>query len=97
MTSTEQIDVPIIGSGPAGMSVGLHLVQTDAAWAERVLIIDKAVHPREKLCGGGRWVAQSGPAKAGLARPGPYSPVGRGVDPGSTWPIRPLHRRHSRV
>jgi menaquinone-9 beta-reductase len=47
------VDVLIVGSGPAGISTALHLVQQDKQWAERVLVLDKAVHPREKLCGGG--------------------------------------------
>ena len=47
------IDLIIVGSGPAGISTALHLVQQDPAWAGRVLVLDKAVHPREKLCGGG--------------------------------------------
>lgn len=50
---SEQVDVLIIGSGPSGSSTALHLVQQDPAWAGRILVIDKAVHPREKLCGGG--------------------------------------------
>lgn len=49
----ETVDVLIIGSGPAGMSTALHLTQQDPAWAGRILVLDKAVHPREKLCGGG--------------------------------------------
>ena len=53
MIRVEAVDVLIVGSGPAGMSTALHLVQTDSAWAERVVVVDKAVHPREKLCGGG--------------------------------------------
>ncbi|MFW6097498.1 MAG: FAD-dependent monooxygenase, partial [Chloroflexota bacterium] len=48
-----EVDVLIVGSGPSGMSTALHLVQADAGWAERILVVDKAVHPREKLCGGG--------------------------------------------
>jgi menaquinone-9 beta-reductase len=48
-----QVDVLIVGSGPSGTSTALHLVQQDLAWAERVVVVDKAVHPREKLCGGG--------------------------------------------
>ncbi len=53
LDAIEQIDVLIIGAGPAGLSTALHLVQTDPGWAQRLLVIDKAVHPREKLCGGG--------------------------------------------
>ncbi len=47
------IDVLIVGSGPAGISTALHLLQQDPAWAERLIVVDKATHPREKLCGGG--------------------------------------------
>ncbi len=53
MQQVEYVDVLIVGSGPAGSSTALHLLQKDSAWAERLLIVDKAVHPREKLCGGG--------------------------------------------
>ena len=49
----ENIDVLIVGSGPAGMSTALHLVQTNPTWAKRIVVVDKAIHPREKLCGGG--------------------------------------------
>jgi flavin-dependent dehydrogenase len=48
----ETVDVLIVGSGPAGTSTALHLVQRDPTWAGRILVLDKAVHPREKLCGG---------------------------------------------
>ena len=53
MTSIEPIDLLIVGSGPAGISTALHLVHADPRWADRMLVIDKAIHPREKLCGGG--------------------------------------------
>jgi flavin-dependent dehydrogenase len=53
MNPVELIDILIIGSGPAGMSTALHLVRTDPTWAEQMVVIDKAIHPREKLCGGG--------------------------------------------
>jgi menaquinone-9 beta-reductase len=49
----EEVDVLIAGSGPSGSSTALHLVQQDPGWAGRILVVDKAVHPREKLCGGG--------------------------------------------
>ncbi len=53
MTEAHQVDVLIIGSGPAGMATALHLIQQDPTWAGRLLVVDKAVHPRAKLCGGG--------------------------------------------
>ena len=53
MNQVEYVDILIIGSGPSGISTALHLVQRDTRWAKRVIVVDKAVHPREKLCGGG--------------------------------------------
>ena len=53
MSQIENVDVLIVGSGPSGTSTALHLVKNDPSWAERVVVVDKAVHPREKLCGGG--------------------------------------------
>lgn len=53
MKQVEEVDVLIVGSGPAGTSTALHLVRQDRSWAERIVVVDKAVHPREKLCGGG--------------------------------------------
>ena len=47
------IDLVIIGSGPAGISTALHLLQVDPGWADRMVLIEKAAHPRHKLCGGG--------------------------------------------
>ena len=46
-------DVIIIGSGPAGAATALHLLKADPALAGHVLVLDKAVHPREKICAGG--------------------------------------------
>jgi flavin-dependent dehydrogenase len=43
----------IIGAGPAGISTALHLMQIDPSWAERMVVVEKARHPRPKLCGGG--------------------------------------------
>ncbi len=76
MTEAKQIDVLIAGSGPAGISTALHLLQIDPTWAERAVVVDKAVHPREKLCGGG--VTQLGEAvlaKLGLSVEIPHVPV----------------------
>jgi menaquinone-9 beta-reductase len=49
----ETIDLVIVGSGPAGISTALHLLKQDASWAGRMLLIERDVHPRPKLCGGG--------------------------------------------
>ncbi len=53
MANIINVDVLIVGSGPAGTSTALHLVQQDPSWANRLVVVDKAIHPREKLCGGG--------------------------------------------
>ena len=53
MTEVQNVDVLIVGSGPSGTSTALHLVKSSPDWAKRIVVIDKAVHPREKLCGGG--------------------------------------------
>jgi cation diffusion facilitator CzcD-associated flavoprotein CzcO len=47
MASVENTDVLIIGTGPSGSSTGLHLLQQDPAWAKRIIMVDKAVHPSE--------------------------------------------------
>jgi flavin-dependent dehydrogenase len=43
----------IIGAGPAGLSTALHLLQIDPGWADRMVVLERAAHPRHKLCGGG--------------------------------------------
>ena len=53
MKQIEQTDVLIIGSGPSGTSTALHLIRNAPSWAKRITVVDKAIHPREKLCGGG--------------------------------------------
>lgn len=46
-------DVIIVGSGPAGSSTALHLVQRNPGLAARTLVLERDAHPRHKLCGGG--------------------------------------------
>jgi menaquinone-9 beta-reductase len=46
-------DVVIIGAGPAGCATALALAHRSRRFIENTLVIDKAVFPRPKLCGGG--------------------------------------------
>ena len=48
-----QKDILILGAGPAGLSTALHLARDFPHLATRILILDKARHPRPKLCAGG--------------------------------------------
>lgn len=46
-------DVVIVGAGPAGTATALYLLKAEPALAGNLLILDKAVHPRDKICAGG--------------------------------------------
>lgn len=48
-----ECDLVIVGAGPAGLSTALFLHQIDPGWADRTLVLEKATHPRPKLCAGG--------------------------------------------
>jgi flavin-dependent dehydrogenase len=52
-TTDFDYDVVIVGSGPAGVSTWLHLHRFEPQLAARTLVLEKAQHPRPKLCGGG--------------------------------------------
>jgi flavin-dependent dehydrogenase len=60
----EQRPIVIVGSGPAGAATALALHRADPALAREVLILEKARHPRRKVCAGGlipagrRWLAE---------------------------------------
>lgn len=53
MSQEDSFDLIIVGAGPAGISTALHLAQIAPEMVERTLILEKARHPRPKLCGGG--------------------------------------------
>ncbi len=53
MLQDVQYAIVILGSGPAGLSTALHLVQIAPHLTDRILILEKAHHPRPKLCAGG--------------------------------------------
>jgi flavin-dependent dehydrogenase len=49
---TFDIDIAIVGGGPAGTSTALHLVRREGIRADRIAIFEKASHPRDKPCAG---------------------------------------------
>ncbi len=55
--SAEDTDVAIIGAGPAGSAAAIDLTRR----GQRVLLIDKRIFPRDKLCGG--WVSSTATAR----------------------------------
>jgi menaquinone-9 beta-reductase len=51
--SSRQFDVVIAGAGPAGLATALYLVKQRPGLGGRIVAIDKAEHPRFKVCAGG--------------------------------------------
>jgi flavin-dependent dehydrogenase len=49
---TFDFDVAVIGGGPAGTSTALHLVRREGIAASRIVVLEKASHPRDKPCAG---------------------------------------------
>jgi flavin-dependent dehydrogenase len=50
--TTRQVDVLIVGGGPAGLSTALHLQAEAAELVERTVVLEKQRYPRDKICGG---------------------------------------------
>lgn len=48
-----EYDIIIVGAGPAGCAAALEIAYRDPDLARRTLVLEKAVFPRPKLCGGG--------------------------------------------
>ena len=53
MECSRKCDVLIAGAGPAGMATALFLVKNRPSLAGRIVAIEKAAHPRFKVCAGG--------------------------------------------
>ncbi len=53
----EAADVVIVGGGPAGTATALHLVRVHGVEPSRIVLLERARHPREKPCAGAisRW------------------------------------------
>jgi flavin-dependent dehydrogenase len=47
------VDVVIVGGGPAGLATALFLCHTDPARRGRVVVLEKERYPRDKYCAGG--------------------------------------------
>jgi flavin-dependent dehydrogenase len=69
-------DVAIVGGGPAGTSTALHLARAERIAPGRVLVVEKARHPRDKPCAGAvsAWGLQA-LAAVGVALDVPHAPM----------------------
>jgi flavin-dependent dehydrogenase len=69
-------DVAVVGGGPAGTSTALHLARVERIAPGRVLVVEKARHPRDKPCAGAvsAWGLDA-LAAAGVALDVPHAPM----------------------
>jgi len=49
----EKIDICIIGAGPSGIATAAALMKLNPSVRDHLVVLEKAEHPRHKLCGGG--------------------------------------------
>jgi flavin-dependent dehydrogenase len=45
-------DVLIVGGGPAGLSTALHLAAQPSGLAAKMIVLERALYPRDKICAG---------------------------------------------
>jgi len=70
------VDVIIVGGGPAGSSTALHLERLDPDLASKTLLLEKSHHPREKTCGGALTLnAERILSELGISLSIPWAPV----------------------
>jgi len=73
-------EVIIVGAGPSGCAAAVQLSKLNPHLAERILLLDKAVFPRAKLCAGGLSPdADLALAQLGLADDLPSIPVHKAI------------------
>ena len=46
------VDLAIVGGGPAGVSTALFLAAADPSRIGRVVVLEKETYPRDKICAG---------------------------------------------
>jgi len=49
----QKVDICIIGAGPSGIATAATLIKLNPNLRDHLVILEKAEHPRHKLCGGG--------------------------------------------
>jgi menaquinone-9 beta-reductase len=49
----QSFEIIIVGAGPSGCATALELTNLNPELANRILLLDKAIFPRDKLCAGG--------------------------------------------
>jgi len=47
-----EVDVVIVGGGPAGLTLALALVRADASLLGRLVVLERGTYPRDKYCAG---------------------------------------------
>jgi flavin-dependent dehydrogenase len=48
----QDVDIAIVGGGPAGIATALFLAAAAPRFADRILVLEKETYPRDKICGG---------------------------------------------